>query len=184
MAEQQIIIAGFGGQGILSMGQILAYAGLLEGKNASWLPSYGPEMRGGTANCNVVISDELVSSPIVKEADTVIVMNLPSLEKFEKNVAAGGNLLINSSLINENASRENVKVHRIPANDIADELGNAKVANMVMLGAYVELSNIVTKQSIIKSLEKVLGSPKEDLIQINEKALSRGAESVKCFNEI
>jgi 2-oxoglutarate ferredoxin oxidoreductase subunit gamma len=179
MAEQQIIIAGFGGQGILSMGQILAYAGLLEGKNASWLPSYGPEMRGGTANCNVVISDEPVSSPIVKEADTVIVMNLPSLEKFEKNVQGDGNLLINSSLISENTSRSDVKVHRIPANDIADELGNAKVANMVMLGDYVELSKIVTKQSIIKSLEKILGTLSEDLIQINEKALKLGAESVK-----
>lgn len=178
MADQQIIIAGFGGQGILSMGQILAYAGLLEGKNVSWLPSYGPEMRGGTANCNVVISDELVSSPIVKEADVVIVMNLPSMEKFEKNVAAGGNLLINSSLISENISKEDVKVFKIPANDIADELGNAKVANMVMLGAYVEISKIVSKQSIIESLKKVL-LLKDDFIKINEDALMRGAETVR-----
>lgn len=178
MADQQIIIAGFGGQGILSMGQILAYAGLLEGKNVSWLPSYGPEMRGGTANCNVVISDELVSSPIVKEADVVIVMNLPSMEKFEKNVAAGGNLLINSSLISENTSKEDVKVFKIPANDIADELGNAKVANMVMLGAYVEISKIVSKQSIIESLKKVL-LLKDDFIKINEDALMRGAETVR-----
>lgn len=178
MADQQIIIAGFGGQGILSMGQILAYAGLLEGKNVSWLPSYGPEMRGGTANCNVVISDELVSSPIVKEADVVIVMNLPSMEKFEKNVAAGGNLLINSSLISENISKEDVKVFKIPANDIADELRNAKVANMVMLGAYVEISKIVSKQSIIESLKKVL-LLKDDFIKINEDALMRGAETVR-----
>jgi 2-oxoglutarate ferredoxin oxidoreductase subunit gamma len=181
MAEQQIIIAGFGGQGVLSMGQILSYAGLLEGKNVSWLPSYGPEMRGGTANCNVIISEELVGSPIVKEADAAIIMNLPSLEKFEKFVVSGGNLLINSSLISEKTSRKDVKAFKIPANDIANEIGNAKVANMVMLGAYVELTKIVAKQSIIQSVEKVLGSSKRNLIQINEEALKRGAESVKCF---
>ncbi|MDD3705607.1 MAG: 2-oxoacid:acceptor oxidoreductase family protein [Clostridiaceae bacterium] len=181
MVEQQIIIAGFGGQGVLSMGQILSYAGLLEGKNVSWLPSYGPEMRGGTANCNVIISEELVGSPIVKEADAAIIMNLPSLEKFEKFVVSGGNLLINSSLISEKTSRGDVKAYEIPANDIANEIGNAKVANMVMLGAYIELTKIVAKQSIIQSVEKVLGSSKGNLIQINEEALKRGAESVKCY---
>ena len=181
MSEQRIIIAGFGGQGILSMGQILAYAGLLEGKTVSWLPSYGPEMRGGTANCSVIISEEFVGSPVVTEADAAIIMNLPSLVKYEKNVVNGGHLLTNSSLISEKTSRREVKAYEIAANDIANELGNAKVANMVMLGAYIELTRIVSKESIIQSLEKVLGSSKKNLIHINEEALKRGTEAVRNY---
>lgn len=181
MSEQRIIIAGFGGQGVLSMGQILAYAGLLEGKNVSWLPSYGPEMRGGTANCSVIISEEFVGSPVVTEADAAIIMNLPSLVKYEKNVVNGGNLLTNSSLISEKTARGEVKAYEIAANDIASELGNPKVANMVMLGAYIELTRIVTNKSIIQSLEKVLGSSKRHLLKVNEEALKRGTEAVRNY---
>lgn len=178
MAEQQVIIAGFGGQGVMSMGQLLTYAGMLEDKKVSWLPSYGPEMRGGTANCNVIVSDDPVGSPVVTEADTAIIMNLPSLDKFEDNVVKDGILLINSSLVDKKSSREDVNVYEIPANDIANELGNLKIANMVMLGGYIELTNIVSKDSIIESLKKVLGPSKEKFIPINEEALKRGAEIV------
>src|SRR5690554_1978285 len=181
MTAQQVIIAGFGGQGIMSMGQLLTYAGMLEGKNVSWLPSYGPEMRGGTANCNVIVSDTPVGSPVVTEADTAIIMNLPSLAKFENAVVEDGILLINSSLIDKKTSRGDIRSFEIPVNEIANELGNAKVANMVMLGAYLELTNIVSKESIIESLRKVLGPAKEKLIPINEEALKRGADAVKSI---
>lgn len=182
MAQQQVIIAGFGGQGVMSMGQLLTYAGMLENKKVSWLPSYGPEMRGGTANCNVIVSDDPVGSPVVTEADTAIIMNLPSLDKFENYVTEGGYLLINSSLINKKSSREDVKVYEIPVNKIADELGNTKVANMVMLGAYLELTHIVKPESVIESLRKVLGPAKEHLIPLNEKAIQKGAETIKKAN--
>lgn len=135
---EQVIMAGFGGQGVMSMGQLLAYSGMLEGKNVSWLPSYGPEMRGGTANCNVIVSDDEIGSPIVTEATAVIAMNLPSLDKFEHSVMPGGTLIINSSLIERKCSRTDIDVFYIPANEIADELGNNRVANMVMLGAYLK----------------------------------------------
>ncbi|MDN5277731.1 MAG: 2-oxoglutarate ferredoxin oxidoreductase subunit gamma [Clostridiales bacterium] len=175
----QIIIAGFGGQGIMLMGQLLAYAGMLEGKNVSWLPSYGPEMRGGTANCNVIISDEPVASPIVTEATTVMVMNRPSLERFESAVMKGGLLLVNSSLIDKKASRDDIEVCYIPANEIADQLGNSRVANMVMLGSYIAKTGAVLPASVIESLRKALGPSKEHLIPLNEEALKRGAECVK-----
>ncbi|MGI6189487.1 MAG: 2-oxoacid:ferredoxin oxidoreductase subunit gamma [Clostridiales bacterium] len=175
----QIIIAGFGGQGIMSMGQLLAYAGMLEDKNVSWLPSYGPEMRGGTANCNVIISDDMVASPIITKATAVIAMNKPSLDKFENAVSRGGLLLINSSLIDRKASRDDIEVCYIPANEIAEKLGNSRVANMVMLGSYIAKSNAVSPGSVINSLTKVLGSSKAHFIPINQKALSMGAEYVK-----
>lgn len=179
MTEQQVVIAGFGGQGVMSMGQLLAYAGMLENKNVSWLPSYGPEMRGGTANCNVIISDNPVGSPIVTDADAAIIMNLPSLDKFENYLVEGGYLLINSSLVNKKSSRKDVKIYQIPVNDIADELGNPKVSNIVMLGAYIELTHVVDPESVLESLKKVLGPSKEHLIPINRKALQKGAEAIK-----
>lgn len=175
----QIIIAGFGGQGVMSMGQLLAYAGMLEGKNVSWLPSYGPEMRGGTANCNVIISDEMVASPIVTEPTAAMVMNRPSLDRFEDAVISGGSLLVNSSLIDKKVSRDDIKVYYIPANEIADELGNNRVANMVMLGGYLEMTAAVSPGSVIESLTKVLGPSKAHLVPINQEALKRGAQCVK-----
>lgn len=175
---QEVIISGFGGQGVMSMGQLLTYAGMLEGKNVSWLPSYGPEMRGGTANCSVIITDEMVGSPIVTEATAVIAMNLPSLEKFERSVLPGGVLIVNSSLIDSKVKREDIDVCYIPANEIADELGNSRVANMVMLGAYLGKTKAVSSDSIIESLRKVLGPSKEHLIPVNQQALKRGAQLI------
>ena len=172
---EKIIIAGFGGQGIMSMGQMLAYAGMTEDKNVTWLPSYGPEMRGGTANCHVVVSESEVASPMITKASTVIVMNLPSLEKFEKNVVPGGKLFINKSLIDKKSTRDDIDVYYIDANNIASDLGNLKIANMVILGAFLEVSKIVSTDSVIKALEKVLGKGKRDLIDINKEALFKGA---------
>lgn len=177
--EERVIVAGFGGQGVMSMGQLLTYSGMIENKNVSWLPSYGPEMRGGTANCNVIVSDGLIGSPIVTEATTAIAMNRPSLDKFEKDVVSGGKLLINSSLIDKKAARDDVEVYYVPCNDIALELGNTKVANMVMLGAYLELTKAVKVDSIIEAFKKVFGESKAHLIPVNQNALEKGAEAVR-----
>ena len=175
---EKIIIAGFGGQGIMSLGQMLCYSGMEEGREVSWLPSYGPEMRGGTANCHVIVSDENVASPIVSIADTAIVMNLPSLDKFESRIKKGGRLFINSSLIDRKAQRDDIEVYYIPANDIANGLGNSRVAGMVVMGAYLKKTGTVKPESVIKSLKKVLGEKKAGLIPINEKALNAGGELV------
>jgi len=177
--NQKVIIAGFGGQGVMSIGQILAYAGMTEGKNVSWLPSYGPEMRGGTANCNVIITEKDVASPIVTEATAVMALNKPSLDKFEESIESGGLLFINSSLVDKKSSRDDINTYYIPANDIANELGNLKIANMVMLGAYIEKTKIVKVESILEALKKVLGESKAHLIPVNKDALLRGAECVK-----
>ncbi|HHW56164.1 2-oxoacid:acceptor oxidoreductase family protein [Thermoanaerobacter thermohydrosulfuricus] len=179
--EERIIFAGFGGQGVLSMGLIITYAGMFEGKNVSWTPSYGPEMRGGTAFCNVTVSDEEVGSPVITEATSVIVMNRPSLDKYESYVISGGKLFINTSLVDKKAERKDIEVYEIPANDIANELGNLKIANMVMLGAFVEATKVVKMETVIKALPEVFGKGKEHLMSINEKALYRGAELIKSL---
>ena len=180
MAEEKIIMAGFGGQGVMSMGQLLTYAGMIEDKNVSWLPSYGPEMRGGTANCAVIVSDKQVGSPIItNDATAAIVMNLPSMDKFEADVRKDGMLLVNSSLIEKKATRDDLKVYYIKANEIANDLGNAKVANMVLLGAYLEITKIVKVESIIEALKKVFGPAKEHLVPLNKDALEKGAEAVR-----
>lgn len=180
MVNERIICAGFGGQGVMSMGQLITYAGMIEGKQVSWLPSYGPEMRGGTANCNVTVSDTPIGSPIIADnATAAIVMNLPSLDKFEAEVEAGGRVLVNSSLIEKKVARDDVDAFYVPANEIANEVGNGKVANMVMLGAYLELSKAVKVESIVEALKKVFGPSKAHLIPLNEEALKRGADVVK-----
>ena len=176
---QQIIMAGFGGQGMLLAGQILAYAGLEEGKNVSWLPSYGPEMRGGTANCSVVVSDEDISAPCFSEADCVIAMNRPSLEKYESYVRPGGLLIINSSLIDIKTTRTDVDTVYIEANRIAESIGTVKAANMVALGAYIEKTGIVKPETAIKCLAAKMGEKKAKLIPLNEKAMKAGAEAAK-----
>ncbi|MCK8059489.1 MULTISPECIES: 2-oxoacid:acceptor oxidoreductase family protein [unclassified Fusibacter] len=179
MLNEKVIMSGFGGQGIMSMGQLLTYAGMIEGKQVSWLPSYGPEMRGGTANCNVIVSESLIGSPVItNNATCAIVMNLPSLTKFETDVQTGGSLLINSSLIEQKTSRDDVTAYYIPANEVALELGNAKVANMVMLGAYIKLTGAVKQETIIEALKKVFGPSKAHLLPMNEEALTRGAALV------
>lgn len=176
-----IICSGFGGQGVMSMGQILAYSGMIEKKEVSWLPSYGPEMRGGTANCSVIISDTPIGSPIVTtNATVVIVMNLPSLKKFESSLIPGGTLLVNSSLIKEEVTRKDINIYKIPVNDLAiEKCSNGKVANMIMLGAYIELSKSLGKDSILEGFLKIFGEKKADLVPLNRKALEIGAEYVK-----
>lgn len=176
--DERIIIAGFGGQGVMAMGQLLTYSGMLEDKSVSWLPSYGPEMRGGTANCNVIISTEPVGSPVVVEATTAIVLNKPSLDKFEASLVPGGKLFINSSLIERKSIRDDIDVYYIPANEIANELGNLRVANMVMLGAYLEVVHTVEMESIESAFPKVFGESKLHLLAINKEAFERGAEVV------
>lgn len=178
--EERIIAAGFGGQGVMALGQLLTYSGMIEDKNVSWLPSYGPEMRGGTANCNVIISTVPVGSPVVVDATTALVLNKPSLDKFEDAVVANGRLFINSSLIEQKSHREDIDVYYIPANDIAGELGSARVANMVMLGAYLEVTKTVTIESISEAFIKVFGEHRSGMWPINKEALEKGAEIAKA----
>lgn len=179
--KEDIIIAGFGGQGVMSMGKLLAYAGMKEEKEVSWMPSYGPEMRGGTANCTVILSDKLIPSPLSSQPDTVIVMNLPSLDKFGVKVKKSGVILLNSSLIDKDIEREDVTVIRIPANDIAIELGAGQAANMVMLGAYLCCKGIINIDTIKDALRDVLPKRRHNLIPINEAALDRGMELVNSL---
>ena len=176
---EQVILAGFGGQGVLLAGQVLAHAGFLEDKNVSWLPSYGPEMRGGTANCMVIVSDEDVGSPIIVEADAVIAMNRPSMDKYEKYLRKGGLLIVNSTLIDKKAERSDIDVIYVPANALAEQAGNARAANMVALGAFVQRTGAVKKQSVISALESIMGKKKSKLIPLNEKALDLGAACAK-----
>lgn len=180
MSTARVICAGFGGQGVMSMGQLLTYAGMLEGKEVSWLPSYGPEMRGGTANCAVTVSDSPVGSPLITgDATCAIVMNLPSLEKFEQEVKPGGKILVNSSLIEKKVQRDDVEVHYIAANDIAAELGNPRVANMIMLGAYLKADSTVEIDSVLEAFKKVFGPSKEKFVPLNKAALEKGADAIK-----
>ena len=176
---ERIIISGFGGQGVMLMGRLLAYAGMLEGKNVAWMPSYGPEMRGGTANCTVLISTKEIGSPIVSHPKILIAMNQPSLDKFESNVNKNGLIILNDSLIEREVKRKDVKAIRIPADVIADKLGSSRAANMVVLGAYVKESGVVKMETIFKALEKALAGRNQKLIDINKKALKQGAELVK-----
>ena len=173
------IFAGFGGQGVLLIGQLIAYAGMYEGRNVSWLPSYGPEMRGGTANCSVVVSDDPIASPVLSMADCVIAMNTPSLEKFDANVNPGGKLFINSSIIEKKATRTDIDVYYVPCNEIADQLGNPKVLNMAMLGAFLEATNVVKVDSVLDALLYKLGEKKAKLIPLNRQAIEMGAASIR-----
>lgn len=181
--DHRIIISGFGGQGVMLLGQIISYSGMLEGKNVTWLPSYGPEMRGGTANCTVVISDELIGSPIVDNPNELIVMNTPSLLKFEDKVAKGGIIFINSSVIDNDPTREDVETVRIPVNDIADKLGNIRVANMVMLGAYIFKTNAIKFETAIEALRKKLKGKKniEELLALDEAAIKEGMKYLNSY---
>jgi 2-oxoglutarate ferredoxin oxidoreductase subunit gamma len=176
---ERIIISGFGGQGIMLIGRLLTYAGMIEGKKVAWMPSYGPEMRGGTANCTVIISSNEIGSPIVSHPKILIAMNQPSLDKFESNVSKDGLIILNDSLIEREVKKNDVKVIKIPADDIADKLGNSRAANMVVLGAYVEQSGIVKMDTIFKALEKALAGRDKKLLELNKEALKKGAELVK-----
>jgi 2-oxoglutarate ferredoxin oxidoreductase subunit gamma len=176
MPQQEIIFAGFGGQGILSMGKFLAYAGMEENLNVSWLPSYGPEMRGGTANCSVILTDDNIGSPVVYDATSVVVMNRPSLDKFEETVVPGGVLIIDTDLVNRDVTRTDIDVIRIPAQSVAEEVGSKKIANMVLLGALVQKTGIISMEAILKSLKE---HGKEKFYEMNKNALEKGAAFVK-----
>ncbi len=173
--QNDVIMAGFGGQGILLIGKMLAYAGMREGKEVSWLPSYGPEMRGGTANCTVVISDRPVGSPVIQSPRAVVAMNLPSLVKFEPDVRPGGLLLVNTSLIERKPTRDDVTVIEVPANEIANELGNRRGANMVALGAYLGATEAVSIDEIVEVIRETFAT-KPGVVEVNIRALHRGRD--------
>ncbi|MGB9813709.1 MAG: 2-oxoacid:acceptor oxidoreductase family protein [Thermovenabulum sp.] len=172
----EVIMAGFGGQGIMLMGEILAHSAMLEGKEVSWIPSYGPEMRGGTANCMVVISDKRIPSPIISSPDVLVAMNKPSMEKFMPTVKKGGLTVLNMDLIDKVLEREDIEKVKVNAIKIADEIGNIKVANMVALGVVVGKTNIVKPETILKSIDYFLPEHRKSMFEINEKAFRRGLE--------
>jgi 2-oxoglutarate ferredoxin oxidoreductase subunit gamma len=167
--------AGFGGQGVLAMGMMLTYAGMQENKQVTWIPSYGAQMRGGTANCTVIIADDDIASPVVAQADVVVVMNQPALAKFTHMVKKGGFLFINSSLVTNQSHRRDITIINIPATQIADELGNPRVANMVMLGSVVTTTRIVKLTTIKQAILPVIGEDKRPLLKLNHQALNMGA---------
>ena len=170
MSIYKMFFAGSGGQGVLLMGQLVASAAMLEDKSTTFFPSYGPEMRGGTANCTVVVSDKTVSCPLIFESDCVVAMNLPSLLKFEPTLKPGGILLLNKSIIHQEPKRDDIKIYNVPANDMAQDLGYAVVANMIMLGAFVRTSNIVSSNAVVTVIRETLGKKKAELIDVNLKA--------------
>lgn len=173
---KEIIIAGFGGQGVVSSGIILAYAGLLENLNVTFFPSYGAEMRGGTANCSVVISDQKIASPVVTNPDVVIIMNEPSLLKFEPLVKANGQLFFNKTLIKSRPKRNDIEIIPIEANKIAEELGQGRIANMVMLGALIKKMGIINLETMKKAQQKRFSRTSESQLALNDSALDRGYE--------
>jgi len=177
---EEIIIAGFGGQGILSIGKILAYSGLMQGQEVSWFPSYGPEMRGGTANVSVIISDERISSPSIHECDTAIILNQQSLLKFEPLVRPGGVIIYDNYGIQIPPTRKDVSVFLIEAANLAHLLKNSKTFNMIVLGAYLKARPIITMEFITQGIEKSLPSRHKHLIPINMEAVKRGMEAVKA----
>lgn len=174
--QEEIIIAGFGGQGVLSMGQILCYSGVMENKEVSWMPSYGPEMRGGTANCIAIISDTKISSPIVTKFDTVIALNQPSLDKFESAVKPGGLLIYEANAIINPPKRTDIDIIPIEAATEAAKLKNTKVMNMIVLGAFLQKKPIIKMENIIEGIKKVLPERYHHLIPLNKQALEKGME--------
>ena len=174
--EYQIVIAGFGGQGLLFAGKVLAYAALTEQRELSWLPSYGPEMRGGTANCNVIISDSPVGSPIVQNPNVLMVMNTPSLDKYEKSVAPGGKIFVDSTLISRKVEREDVEVFYIPATKMASDMGMPTLANMILLGAIVKATGCITDAGMLAGLNKIIPAQKANLLDANLKCIQAGKD--------
>ena len=170
----QILFAGFGGQGILFAGKFLAYKGLLEGRQLSWLPSYGPEMRGGTANCNVILSDDPVGSPIVNNPDVLVVMNLPSLDKYESTVVPGGKIFVDSTLIERKVERTDVDVYYIPSTKLARDIGAPTLANMILVGKVIRETGVVEKDNLEDALKKCVSAKHADLFEINLKAIKTG----------
>jgi 2-oxoglutarate ferredoxin oxidoreductase subunit gamma len=177
--QNETIIAGFGGQGVLFAGKVLSYAALENDMEVTWFPSYGPEMRGGTANCTVVISDEEIGSPQVQNPCSAIVMNQPSLDKYENLILPGGYLVINSSMVNRSAERKDITAIEIPATELAEEIGDKRYANVIMLGGLAAAADFIDISSIDKGLKKSLSGKKESLYKINHTALIRGAKHIQ-----
>jgi 2-oxoglutarate ferredoxin oxidoreductase subunit gamma len=174
--REEVIFAGFGGQGVLSMGQVLAYAGMIEDREVCWMPSYGPEMRGGTANCIVQVSAHEISSPIIGRFDAVVALNQPSLDKFEQAVKPGGTLLYDSTNIIVPPTRTDIDVVPVPASEEAVKLKNTKIMNMIVLGAYLEKRKTVKLETLLAALKKVLPERHHHLLPLNEQAMLRGQE--------
>ncbi len=177
--KQEIIIAGFGGQGVLSMGKILAYSGLMEGKEVSWFPSYGPEQRGGTANVTVIVSDDRISSPVLNEYDIAIILNQPSLDKFEKTVKPGGILIYDSYGIPNPPTRKDIQIYKIDAMKTSTETGNSKAFNMFVLGGMLKASPVVKLESVMLGLKKSLPERHHHLLPMNEKAIRTGMDIIQ-----
>lgn len=176
--QEEIIISGFGGQGVLFAGQLLAHAGLEEGRHVTWIPSYGPEMRGGTAHCTVIVSDDEIGSPLVRRPSAALVLNPPSMDKYAPLVRPGGLLILDSTLIEQRSGRDDIREIAIPAKDIADELGLPQIANVVMLGALLEATGVVQLETMERVLEEHLSARHRDTLDANKLALRRGAAFV------
>ena len=176
---EEIIIAGFGGQGVLSMGKILAYSGIMQDQEVSWMPSYGPEMRGGTANVTVILSDDRISSPYLQIFDTAIILNQQSMDKFEKSVKPGGVLLYDPNGISHHPTRTDINIFQIEGTKLASEMGNKKIFNMVVLGAFLKVKPIVKLDNVISGLKKSLSERYHHLIPLNKEAITMGMNSVK-----
>lgn len=175
---EEIIIAGFGGQGVLSMGKIMAYSGVMQDLEVSWMPSYGPEMRGGTANVIVILSDERISSPIIRKFDTAIILNQQSLDKFEDNVKPGGILIYDGNGITRHPARKDITIYRVDATEEAARMELSKVFNMVVLGGYMKVKPLIKMENVIKGLKKSLPERYHSMIPMNEKAVQRGMEII------
>lgn len=176
---EEIIIAGFGGQGVLSMGKILCYSGVMEGQEVSWMPSYGPEMRGGTANVTVILSDKKISSPIINTYDTAIILNQQSMDKFEPAIKPGGLLVYDGNGITRHPERNDINIYRIDAAEEATKMGSTKTFNMIVLDGYLKVKNLFKLESVIKGLKKSLPERYHHMIPVNEKAIQRGLEIIK-----
>jgi 2-oxoglutarate ferredoxin oxidoreductase subunit gamma len=177
--QKEIVIAGFGGQGILFAGQIIAYAAMDTGKQVTWIPSYGPEMRGGTANCTVIIADEEIGSPLVRNPPLAIALNLPSFDKYEETLAAGGTLIVNQSMVDRGAKREDIHVILVPCNEIAEQIGNKKLLNMVAVGALLTALPEIALKDVEKALDGHLPARHKHLLPSNFEALKRGFEAAQ-----
>ena len=177
--HEEIIISGFGGQGALFAGQLLTYSAMHEGREVTWIPSYGPEMRGGTCHCIVIISEESIGSPIIRNPTAAIVMNPPSMDKYESLVKPGGALVVNTTLVQRKAERDDITVVYVPANDLADELGNIKMANVVLLGALLATKPVVEIETVKSSMDEHIPSSRQHIIEPNKRALDRGVAYAK-----
>lgn len=178
--QKEIIIAGFGGQGVLFGGQVVAYAAMDAGKEVTWIPSYGPEMRGGTANCTVVIADEEIGSPLVEHPPLAIALNLPSFDKYEDILETGGTLIVNKSMVDRSAKRTDIQVHFVPCNQIAEEIGERRLVNMVAIGALLTALPEITLADVEKTLAAHIPARHKDLLSKNYEALRRGFDAVRA----